>query len=91
MSLRSHLLIAGVLGCAMTVGCVHHHHDDEGAVVYEPAPATYVYEPGYYDRGHYHGDDWYWRGQNGHYYRESREAHEQRERDWHEHGEHDHH
>ncbi|HXE52806.1 MAG TPA: hypothetical protein VN541_07310 [Tepidisphaeraceae bacterium] len=85
MTVRSQLLIASVIACVTTVGCVHHHHHDDEAVVYEPAPATYVYEPGYYDRGYYRDNDWYWRDRGGHYYRESREAHERREHEWREH------
>ena len=68
--------LLAVLGCG---GCGHHHHEE---VYAEPVPVGYVYEPGYYDRGYYRDNDWYWRGRDGHLYRERGDEHERRVREF---------
>jgi hypothetical protein len=73
------ILLAALVSGMASVGCVsHHHHHDEVVVEAEPAPVGYIYEPGYYDRGYYRGDVWYWHDRNGHVMREAREDHERR-------------
>ena len=83
------LSITGLLalsGIALT-GCHHDHGPDSE---YYAAPAGYVYEPTYYDTGHYDGDYWAWRDRDGRWYREDRAMHEQRMRE-HEHMRHEEH
>jgi hypothetical protein len=74
---RCVLICAALATAPVAIGCVHHHHD-EGPVVVD-----YTYEPGYYDRGYYRDNDWYWRDRYGHERHEARDEHESRMRDWH--------
>lgn len=72
MTLTRRAMILAALAAA--AGCFHRHHE-------EPPPQI-VYEPGYYDRGYYRGEDWYWRDREGYEHHEAREAHERRMRNW---------
>ena len=103
MEVARTLLIAGMLGTgaiALGTGCEvepEHGHvrhapvEVSAPVEVGPPPVAYVYEPGYYDRGYWRGDYWYWHSHDGRLYREAREDHERREHDWHEHEHYDHH
>lgn len=79
--MRKHVIIAAaatMIGVGGLIGCE----------VEEPAPV--VYGPGigvdvYYERGYYEGPNWVWRDRDGHIFREARERHESRMREYHEH------
>lgn len=75
MAFTRRALMASVVLLAVG-GCEHHHHEEPHAVVVP------VYEPGYYDRGYYAGDDWYWHDRGGREFHEARVEHERRMRDW---------
>ena len=76
------VLVAAVLGTAAGaagLGCGgHEHHEPRERAV----PVGYVYEPGYYDRGYYRDNEWYWHDRDGRSYHELREDHERRMQGW---------
>ena len=77
MTFTRRVMMSGVLvATGGAFGCGHHHHEERRPV------AVPVYEPGYYDRGYYQGEEWYWRDRAGREFHEPREQHEQRMRNW---------
>ena len=95
---RKFLLIApllatgflGLQGCSDDDHDYHHRHEGPPpARVVEVAPYGYAYGPEYYDHGYYQDNYWYWKDR-GRWYREAREDHERRMRDYHDHDHYDH-
>lgn len=75
--LRRAFLFSSVIASGAAFGCVVHEHH-EGP----PPTEAVIYEPGYYDRGEYRDNVWYWHDREGHERHEAREEHERRMRDW---------